>query len=96
MSDRVLKYSQAGRGGWVVSTCDCYVGGLPIQLGILPLLKHACGEATMLAIKRLAGVALDMNLREHILCMPLPSVNKAAHSGFETQRRSHQKSKTGV
>ena len=28
--------------------------------------------------------------------MPLPSVNKAAHSGFETQRRHHRKSKTGV
>ena len=28
--------------------------------------------------------------------MPLPSVNKAAHSDFETQRRYHQKSKTGV
>ena len=25
-----------------------------------------------------------------------PSVNKAAHFGFETQRRHHQKSKTGV
>ena len=28
--------------------------------------------------------------------MPLSSKNKAAHSGFETQRRRHQKSKTGV
>ena len=28
--------------------------------------------------------------------MPLPSVNKAAHSGFETQRRHHQKSETRV
>ena len=28
--------------------------------------------------------------------MLLPSVNKAAHSGFEIQRRHHQKSKTGV
>ena len=27
---------------------------------------------------------------------PLPSSNNAAHSGFETQRRRHQKSKTGV
>ena len=26
---------------------------------------------------------------------PLPSANKAAHSGFETQRRRYQKSKTG-
>ena len=28
--------------------------------------------------------------------MPPPSMNKAAHSGFETQRRHHQKSTTGV
>ena len=28
--------------------------------------------------------------------MSLPSVNKAAHSGFETKRRRHQKSKAGV
>ena len=28
--------------------------------------------------------------------MPLPSVNKAAHYGFETQRRCNQKSKTWV
>ena len=28
--------------------------------------------------------------------MPLPSVNKAVHSGFETQLRYHKKSKTGV
>ena len=29
-------------------------------------------------------------------CMPLLSANKAAHSGFETQRRHYQKSKTRV
>ena len=28
-------------------------------------------------------------------CMLLPSANKGAHSDFETQRRCHQKSKTG-
>ena len=28
--------------------------------------------------------------------MSLPSANKVAHSGFETQRTRHQKSKTGV
>ena len=28
--------------------------------------------------------------------MPPPSTNKVAHSGFETQRRRHQKSKTRV
>ena len=39
------------------------------------------------------GVAPEMNLRER---MSPPSVNKAAHIAFETQRRHHQKSKTGV
>ena len=50
----------------------------------------------MLVIKRSAGVTPDVNLREHISCIPLPSVNKAAHSGIETQRGCHHKSKTGV
>ena len=45
---------------------------------------------------RLAGVAPEVNLREHVRSMPLPSENKAAHYGFETQRRHHQKSKTDV
>ena len=49
----------------------------------------------MLAAKRLAGVAQEVNLWEHVT-PPLPNVNKAAHSGFETQRRCHQKSKIGV
>ena len=46
--------------------------------------------------KRLAGVTLKVNLRECLTCMPLPSVNNAACSGFETQGRHHQKSKIGV
>ena len=50
----------------------------------------------MLAAKRLAGVAPEVNLREYVTHMPLPSSNKAAHSCFETQRRRHQKSKTWV
>ena len=54
------------------------------------------GSAAMLAAKWVAGVAPEVNLRDHVTCMPLPSVNKAAHSGFETQRRRCQKSKTGV
>ena len=53
-------------------------------------------SATMLATHRLAGVAPEVNLREHVTHTPLPSVNKAAHSGFETQSRCHPKSKTGV
>ena len=38
----------------------------------------------------------EVNLKEHISHTPLPSVKKAAHSGFETQMRHHQKSKTGA
>ena len=36
-------------------------------------------SATMLAAKRSAGVAPEVNLREYVTCMPLPSGNKAAH-----------------
>ena len=32
----------------------------------------------------------------NVTCTPLPSANKAADSGCETQKRCHQKSKTGV
>ena len=53
-------------------------------------------EEISLTANRLAGVAPEMNPREHVTCMALPSVNKATHSGFGTQRRFHQKSKTGV
>ena len=54
------------------------------------------GLAAMLATKRSAGVAPEVNLRKCIRHIPLPSVNKAADPGFETQRRCRQKSKTGV
>ena len=51
--------------------------------------------AAMLAVKRWTGVTPEMNL-SNIYHMPLPSAIKAAHSGFEAQRRHHQQSKTGV
>ena len=52
----------------------------------------------MLAIYTGKGVAPQVNLREcsSISHMSPQSLNKAAHSGFETQRRHHQKSKTGA
>ena len=53
------------------------------------------GLATMFAAKRLAGVAPEVNIREHVTGMPLPSRNKAVHSGFPNQRRRHLKSKKG-
>ena len=54
------------------------------------------GLAAMLATKRSAGVTPEVNLKEFVTHMPLPSANKAAHSGFKTQRRCHQKSKSRV
>ena len=54
------------------------------------------GSPGMLAAKRSAGVAPDMNLRKRVTDMLPPSVNKAAQSGFETQRRCHQNFKTWV
>ena len=48
------------------------------------------GSAAMLAAKRSAGDA------QHVTHMPPPSVNKTTHSGFETQRRHHEKSITGI
>ena len=50
----------------------------------------------MLAINRSAGITPEMNLREHVTCMPLSSRNKAGHSAFETQIRCHHKFKTEV
>ena len=50
----------------------------------------------MLAIKRLAGVAPEVNLREHRRHTPLPSANKAAHSGFETQKMSSEVQNRGI
>ena len=54
------------------------------------------GLAAILAAKRSAGVTAEVNLKECVIHTPLLSMNKAAHSGFETQRRHHKKSKTGV
>ena len=60
---------------------------------------QVCGRdasAAMLATKRSAAVAPEVNLRECVTCTPLPSLNKAARSGFETQRRRHLKENVEV
>ena len=49
-------------------------------------------EENGLAAKRSACFTLELNLRKHVTCTPLPSANKTAHSGFECQSRCHQKS----
>ena len=46
--------------------------------------------------QEVSSVTPEVNLRECVTPLPLPSSNKAAHSGFETQRRHHQKFETGV
>ena len=46
--------------------------------------------------QRSAGVTPEVNVRELVTCTPSPSMNKVDHHTFETQRRCHQKSKTGV
>ena len=50
----------------------------------------------MFTAKRSAGVTPEVNLGEHITLLSLTGTNKVAHSGFEEQRRCHQKSKTGI
>ena len=65
----------------------------------MPASRYVEGLLAILVAKRSAGVAPEWNLRQHVTCntyMPLCHANKAAHSDFETQRRRHQKSKTGV
>ena len=47
----------------------------------------------ILATKTSAGVTPEVNLREHEICTPPPSVNKTVHSCYETKRRLRQKSK---
>ena len=39
---------EPGRCGRVVSVSACQAGGLQFESGILPLLKHACGESDQL------------------------------------------------
>ena len=53
------------------------------------------GSVAMLDTKRSVGVTPEANFREYTSHVPLPSVNKATHSGYETQRRHRQKSKEG-
>ena len=52
---------------------------------------HMWGKqlAAMVVIYTGRDVAPEVNLRKCISHMPLQSLNKAAHSGFEIQRRHH-------
>ena len=75
-----------------VSAWSYTVSGGMIHPGLKP---HQClltdeeenDSATIMAAKRLAGVTPEVNFMEYVTLTPPPSTNKAAHSGFETQRR---------
>ena len=66
----------ADRGGWVVSMSDRYAGGLQSYL----YWNTHVGKrlAAMLSTKRSADVAPEVDLRDYIACMPLPSANKTS------------------
>ena len=80
----------------IIINSDCQAGDLQFKSGILPLLKHACGESDQLLYTLAKLLHQRWISGEHISHMSLPNANKAAHSGFETQMKSHQKSETGV
>ena len=50
----------------------------------------------MVATKSSTGVSPEVNVKECTSCMPLPSVNKATHSFFETQRRPPEVQNRGI
>ena len=62
-------------------------GSNTIDPGVEPC-QSLFASMCMLAAKRSAGVAPEMNrICTSHMPMPLPSANKAAHSGFEIQNR---------
>ena len=52
------------------------------------------GSGTILAAKRSAGVAQEVNLSEHVTCTPPPSMLPTL--ALKHRERHHQKSKTRV
>ena len=70
------------------------------QFQVPPMPAAMCveeiGLAVMIGTKRSEDVTPEVNLREHVIRMPLPNVIKASQPGFETQKKRYQKSKNGV
>ena len=58
--------------------------------------KEKNGLAIMLAANKLQDLTPEVDIEEHVIHIPLTSVYQTAHSGFETQRKHHQKTKTGI
>ena len=54
------------------------------------------GSDAMLATKRSAGVAQEVNLKECVTHTLLPSVHDDGHYGFKTLKRHHQEAKSGT
>ena len=86
---------------WTFSQCGIYMVIVQCRHNRAPPMPARSyveenGLAVMLATRRSVGVAPEVNLREYVTHMPLPSMNKAVHSGFKTQMRCHQKYKTGL
>ena len=85
---------KAGRSGQMGSVSECQAGSLQFK-SLHPTSTETCMWGRQLAI--LVKVLHHRGIsRECISHTPPPSANEAAHSGFETQRRCHQNSKTGV
>ena len=82
----------------VVSTFNCYAGGFPIESAILPLLKHTCVEVSgcHAGCQEVSRCYTRVEYQGMYIMYASASGNKAVHSGFEYQRRCHQKSKTEV
>ena len=67
--------SMPGCCGRVVSVFTCQAGGLWFKSGILPLLKHACGESDWLICWLYTPA--EVSHQRCISCMPPQSLNKA-------------------
>ena len=69
------------------SSVKCLPGLSMIGTPLMLVCKYVneIGLTAMLATKRSAGVAPEVNLRKYTLCMSPWSVNKAGHSSFENR-----------
>ena len=94
LSQSFISYKQVGKKPVAVAKWFARLAAKQ-EVSHFSLAFYLCWNAH---VRKVIGkvVAPEVNFRECISCMPPLSANKAAHSGFETQRRHHQKSKTRV
>ena len=89
--------TQAGRSQYTETTLSTIVR--PKSRTVLPTSNKSMwliNFSYSLSFSVQFELRIHPNLRERVTRTPPHSSNKAAHSDFETQRRRHQKSKTGV